>query len=256
MQINNKKNTPPHSSTNYFYFYFPIPLLWPTRVSRRELFLLLLSSLLTRESLTYKIIAICCSVSITCCVASQPGHRLLYKFPALDKFLCCPLATPSAPQEQATGTEWPEGAPCWNSCSWMEYPYPYMVKGLSSSKPSNQQTHFHHKVLRARLPFGVVWWHPALYEHVLQRAFIQYCELFPAGKRVFIGWEKELGIVTLFLSLLGILPLQAAFHIVFSSTPLGQTPFFFIKRKDVVAHRPGGEGGCLCCLCCIHLRVL
>lgn len=60
----------------------------------------------------------------------------------------------------------------------------------------------------------------------------------------------------LFLSLLGILPMQAAFHIVFSSSPLGQTLLFFIKRKDVVAHRPGGEGGCLCCLCGIHLWVL
>lgn len=50
--------------------------------------------------------------------------------------------------------------------------------------------------------------------------------------------------------------MQAGFHIVFSSFPLGQTLPLFIRRKDVVAYRPGGEGGCLCCLCCIRLSFL
>lgn len=255
MQINNKKNTSLRSSTSYFYFYSPIPLLWYARVSRRELFLLLLTSLLTRESLIYKIIVTCCSVSIICCVTSQPGHRLPYKLPASDGLLRCLLATPSAPQEQVTGTWMAKSVPCCNACSWMDYTYPYVVKGLSSSKPSNQQAHFDDKALGARLPLGA-WAYPALYGHTLLRAFVQYCELFLGGKRGFEGWEKELGIAMLFLSVLGILPMQAAFHIVFSSSPLGQTLLFFIRRKDVVAHRPGGEGGCLCCLCCTHLWIL
>lgn len=47
--------------------------------------------------------------------------------------------------------------------------------------------------------------------------------------------------------------MQTAFCIVFSSFPLGQTLLYFIKRKDVVVHRPGGEGGQLESLCCVHL---
>lgn len=39
--------------------------------------------------------------------------------------------------------------------------------------------------------------------------------------------------------------MQAGFHIVFSSFPLGRTLPLFIRRKDVVVYRPGGEGGCL-----------
>lgn len=56
-----------------------------------------------------------------------------------------------------------------------------------------------------------------------------------------------------YFCLLRILPMQSDFHIVFFSSPLGGTLFFCTKRKDVVAYRPGGEGACLCCLCCIHL---
>lgn len=46
------------------------------------------------------------------------------------------------------------------------------------------------------------------------------------------------------------------FTLWFFPSPLGWALFFFTKRKDVAAYRPGGEEACLCCLCCIHLWVL
>lgn len=73
-----------------------------------------------------------------------------------------------------------------------------MVKGLLSSKSSNQQVHFDHKVLRARLPLDNVKWPPALYEHTWLRAFFQYCELFLGGEGLFEGREKERGIAMIF----------------------------------------------------------
>jgi len=105
MQISNQKM---HHCSFTSYFYSPISLLWYTGVSCRQLFLLLLPSLLTRDSLTYKIIATCCSVSVTRCVAIQPGHRLPCKLPALARLLRCPLAIPSAPWEQVAGAEQPK----------------------------------------------------------------------------------------------------------------------------------------------------
>lgn len=43
----------------------------------------------------------------------------------------------------------------------------------------------------------------------------------------------------LFLNLTGMLPIQAGFCIVFSSSPLGQTLCLFVERKDVIAHSLG-----------------
>lgn len=195
---------------------------------------------------------------IPLCVAPQPGHRLQFRFSACNRNLLCLVAAPSTPQQQATGIEWPKLAHVGiRSPEWIILVLE-MVKGLLSSKLSNQQIHFDRKALRAGLPPDLVRWHPALWAH-LAEGFLSLLWISPGRRRAFWGMIERTCNCHVFCGvfcLLTILPMQTAFHIVFSSSPLGQTLLFFTKRKDVVAYRPGGERACLCCLYCIHLWVL
>lgn len=167
------------------------------------------------------------------------------------------MTSPSVPQEQVTGSEQPKVlhigiyAPEWIILilAWSEG---FHLQRPQTSKP----------VLTKRL------WEPSCL--LVFSDGIQHGRRTPSRGLLFsivsYSWEekgfmrderKNLVLLYFFLlSLLGILPMQAAFHIVFSSSPLGKRLLFFIKRKDVVAHRPRGETGCLCCLCCICLWVL
>lgn len=95
------------------------------------------------------------------------------------------MATPSTPQ--ATGIEW-------QKVPRVEIPSPEwiillleMVKGLLPSQPSNQQAHFGHKALRARLLLDIVRCHPDLYEHIWLGPFCQYCESVLRGEELLEG---------------------------------------------------------------------
>lgn len=95
------------------------------------------------------------------------------------------MATPST--SQATGIEWQKVVRVEiSSPEWIILVLE-MVKGLLSSQPSNQQVHFDHKALRARLLLDTVRCHPALYEHIWLGAFCQYCELVLGGEEHFEG---------------------------------------------------------------------
>lgn len=207
-----------HSSASCFYFYPPHTQGLPAKNE----FYCCWACQQGRASL-YKIIVPCCSVLIAHCLPQAPQRASCSSC-----LLHCPLAAILPPRSYSQA---PKGqlAPRVHLCSCTDRACHCL--GLQHAEPGGQAAWCCWLVASS-----------ASSAHLAEGLHLALsCSL---EEKVFSEGRKR--IAMLFLNLPGMLPMQAGFRIVFSSSPLGQTLLcLFVKRKDVVAHDLGEKEAAL-----------